>query len=162
MKPTAFIARPWQLLGLLMVFFHLAGCALSGPKLEKPSVKVAALKLLPATGFAQPIQVDLLIANPNGRDLSLRGISYSIGIENYDLLTGVSNQLPALKAYQETSVSVVVTANILQLVHLLEHLGKSGLGDKVSYNFKAKLDFSAWLPAMNIEEKGEIPLRGRP
>ncbi len=144
--------------GLFLVLFYLSGCALTGAKLEKPSVKVAALKVLPSQGFAQPIQVDLLITNPNARDLSLRGISYSIGIENYDLLTGVSSQLPILKAYQETKVSVVVTANILQLVHLLEHLGKNGLSDKVGYNFKAKLDFSAWLPAMNIEEKGSIPL----
>ena len=144
--------------GLFLVLFYLSGCALTGPKLEKPSVKVAALKLLPAQGFTQPIQVDLLVSNPNAQDLSLRGISYSIGIENYDLLTGVNSQLPSLKAYQETPVSVVVTANILQLVHLLEHLGKNGLGENVSYNFKAKLDFSAWLPSMNIEEKGSIPL----
>jgi len=157
MKYSIFCARA----ALLFATLFLASCALLGPKLEKPSVKVTALKLLPAQGFSQPIQVNLLIANPNDRDLNLRGISYSIGIEQYDLLSGVSNQLPSLKAYQETPVSLVVTANILQLVHLLEHVGTKGLGDQVNYSFRAKLDFVAWLPSMTVEEGGSIPLAGR-
>jgi len=128
------------------------------PKLEQPSVKVAGLQLLPAQGFTQPIEVSLLIANPNDRDLSLRGISYTIGIENFDVLTGVSNDLPTLGAYKETPVKVVVTANVLQLVRLLEHFSRSGMQEQVNYNFSAKLDFSAWLPAMRVNEKGAIPL----
>lgn len=136
----------------------LASCSSIQPRLEQPSVKVAGLQLLPAQGFTQPIEVSLLIANPNDRDLSLRGISYTIGIENFDVLTGVSNNLPTLTAYQETPVKVVVTANVLQLVHLLEHFSRTGVQEKVNYNFAAKLDFSAWLPTMRVNEKGSIPL----
>lgn len=139
----------------------LAGCAALQPRLEQPEVKVAGLRLLPAQGFTQPIEVSLLIANPNDRDLSLRGIAYIIGIENYDVLSGVSNDLPLLKAYQETPLKVVVTANVLQLVRLLEHFGRTGLREDVNYNFKARLDFSAWLPALNVEEKGSIPLANK-
>jgi LEA14-like dessication related protein len=139
----------------------LAGCAGMQPKLEQPTVKVAGLQLLPAQGFTQPIQIKLLVANPNDRDLSLRGMSYTIGIENYDVLSGVSDQLPVLKSYQETPVTVVVTANLLQLVKLLEHFSRKNVQDEVSYNFSAKLDYSAWLPSLRVNEQGVIPLRSK-
>ncbi len=136
----------------------LAGCSSLQPKLEQPTVKVAGLQLLPAQGLSQPIEVNLLIANPNDRDLILRGMSYTIGIESFDVLSGVSDQLPTLTAYQETPVKVIVTANVLQLVRLIEHFGRNGVKENVNYNFSAKLDFSAWLPALRINEKGSIPL----
>jgi LEA14-like dessication related protein len=139
----------------------LAGCSSLQPKLEQPTVKVAGLQLLPAQGLSQPIEVSLLIANPNDRDLTLRGMSYTVGIENFDVLSGVSDQLPTLTAYQETPVKVVVTANVLQLVRLIEHFGRNGIKENVNYNFAAKLDFSAWLPALRVNEKGVIPLAAK-
>lgn len=139
----------------------LAGCSILQPKLEQPTVKVANLQLLPAQGLSQPIEVSLLISNPNNRDLILRGMSYTVGIENFDVLSGVSDQLPTLMAYQETPVKVVVTANVLQLVRLIEHFGRNGVKENVNYNFSAKLDFSAWLPALRVNEKGSIPLAAK-
>ncbi len=139
----------------------LASCSSLQPKMEQPTVKVVGAQLLPAQGFSQPIEISLLIANPNDRDLSLRGMSYTIGIENFEVLSGVSDQLPALTAYQETPVKVVVTANVLQLVRLLEHFGRNGVKENVNYSFSAKLDFSAWLPALRINEQGSIPLTAK-
>jgi len=139
----------------------LFGCSTLQPKLEQPTVKVANLQLLPAQGLSQPIEVSLLIANPNDRDLTLRGMSYTVGIENFDVLSGVSDQLPTLTAYQETPVKVVVTANVLQLVRLIEHFGRNGVKENINYNFSAKLDFSAWLPALRVNEKGSIPLAAK-
>lgn len=136
----------------------LTSCAAMKPKLEQPTVKVAGLQLLPAQGLLQPIEVSLLVTNPNDRDLVLRGMSYTVGIENFDVLSGVSNQLPTLTAYQETPIKVVVSANVLQLVRLIEHFGRNGMKENVDYNFSAKLDFSAWLPALRVNEKGSIPL----
>lgn len=139
----------------------LASCAAITPKLEQPTVKVSGLQLLPAQGLSQPIEVSLLITNPNDRDLTLRGMSYTVGIENFDVLSGVSDQLPTLAAYQETPVKVVVSANVLQLVRLLEHFGRNGIKENVAYHFSAKLDFSAWLPALRVNEKGSIPLAAK-
>jgi LEA14-like dessication related protein len=138
----------------------LAGCAGLQPKMEQPEVKVTAIRVLPTQGFALaiPIEVGLLISNPNAKDLSLRGISYTVGIENFDVLSGVTNSLPVLPAYKETPVNIVVTANAIQLMKLISHFNKTGVQNEVAYNFKAKLDFSAWLPALRVEEKGVIPL----
>ncbi len=149
-------------LGLFIVCsVLLASCSTLQPKVEQPTVKVVGLQLLPARGLNQPIAVSLLIANPNDRDLTLRGMSYSLGIEKFDVLSGVSDQLPTLTAYKETPVNLVVTANILQVVRLIEHFSRKGVNENVNYNFSAKLDFSAWLPALRINEQGVIPLAAK-
>ncbi len=136
----------------------IMSCSMLKPKIDQPTVKVVGLQLLPPQGFTQPIQVSLLVANPNDRDLSLRGISYTVGIENFDVLSGVNNQLPSLPAYKETPIDVVVTANVLQLLQLFEHFNRNGVQNSLNYNFSAKLDFSAFLPALHVNEKGSLTL----
>lgn len=137
----------------------LAGCAQLPGGVEPPQIKVTGLSLLPARGLQQPIAVHLSIANPNGQDLSPKGISYKIGLENIDLLTGVTSQVPTLKAYEETPVTVEVSASLLAMARLLEHISRGGVSDRVNYNFEAKLDFNRWLPAMRVQETGAIPLQ---
>lgn len=147
-----------QLPAIILCLFFFSGCASLTGDMEKPTVKVTGLRLLPSQGFDQRIGVDLLIANPNARDLSLRGIAYTIGIEDFSVLSGVSDQVPVLTAYQETPVSLVVSANVLQFVRLIEHFSRAGVKESVNYNFEAKLDFNAFLPAMRVKETGVIPL----
>ncbi len=144
---------------ILLIIF-LSSCALMNPQFENPKVKVAGLKMLPAESLiSQPIEITLLVTNPNATDLSLRGISYTVGLENFDLLSGMSNQLPTLTAYQETPVKLTVSLNAFQVLKFLNHLNKNGIRDSVNYNFDAKLDFYKFLPALHVKETGVLPLK---
>jgi LEA14-like dessication related protein len=153
-----FLARSLGVCSLVVCFLLVSACSTLRSDFESPTVKVTGLRLLPSQGLDQRIGVDLAIANPNAQDLSLRGISYTIGIESFSVLSGVTSQVPTLKAYEETPVNLVVSANVLQFIRLMEQLGRTGLKDEVAYTFDAKLDFSALLPAMRIRESGSIPL----
>ncbi len=137
----------------------LSACSQIPFGIQEPQVKVTGLELLPVRGMEQRIAVHLGITNPNGRDLSIRGISYNIGIENIDVLSGVTGQVPTLKAYEETPVTVEVSANLLSIARLVQHFSQRAVSDRVSYNFDAKLDFSQWLPDMRVQEQGEIKLQ---
>ena len=143
-----------------LAFLVFAGCALVQPKLADPEVKLVGLRMLPGQGLQQKIAVDLVIANPNDRDLSVRGITYKIGIENISLLSGVTDQIPTLKSYQETPVTLEVSADLLSILRLVEHYSRTGIGENVNYNFSAVIDFSAWLPSMHVDKTGVLPLRG--
>ncbi len=143
----------WVVLGLLV----LSGCAMQ-PKLEQPGVKVTSLQLLPSSGLQQRIGVGLLISNPNAVDLPVRGFSYNIGIENFSILSGVTDQVPVLKAYQETPVNLEISTNLLELARLVEFFSRGTARQDVNYSFDAKLDFSSWLPAMRVQERGQIQL----
>ncbi|MGD8175946.1 LEA type 2 family protein [Marinimicrobium sp. ARAG 43.8] len=144
---------------LALAALLLSACSSIPLGVEKPNVKVTGLELLPARGMEQRLAVHLGITNPNGRDLSVRGISYNIGIENIDVLSGVTSQVPTLKAYEETPVTVEVSANLLSIARLVQHFSQRGVTDQVNYNFDAKLDFSQWLPAMRVQEEGQIRLQ---
>lgn len=137
----------------------ISACAAVNPSLKHPDVKLVGLRLLPAQGILQrDIAVDLNILNPNAQDLSVRGINYSIGVESINLLSGATNQVPTLKAMQETPVTLVVSADIVSIMRLVQHFSSNGVGDKVNYNFSAVIDFSAWLPSMHVDKKGALPL----
>ncbi len=145
---------------LIVLIMFLSSCAMMNPQFENPKVKVAGLKMLPAESLiSQPIEITLLVTNPNATDLSLRGISYTVGLENFDLLSGMSNQLPTLTAYQETPVKLTVSLNAFQVLKFLNHLNKNGIRDSVNYNFDAKLDFYKFLPALHVKETGVLPLK---
>ncbi|WP_189421109.1 LEA type 2 family protein [Cellvibrio zantedeschiae] len=145
----------------LCVCLLLASCAAINPTLKDPDVKLVGLRLLPAQGILQrQIAVDLSILNPNRQDLSVRGINYNVGIENINLLSGATDQVPVLRGMQETPVTLVISADIISIVRLLEHFSSNGVGDKVNYNFSAVIDFSAWLPSMHVDKKGVLPLSG--
>jgi LEA14-like dessication related protein len=139
----------------------LLSCAAINPSLKHPDVKLVGLRLLPAQGILQrDIAVDLNILNPNSQDLSVRGINYTIGVEGINLLSGATNQVPTLRGMQETPVTLVVSADIISIMRLLEHFSNNGVRDKVNYNFSAVIDFSAWLPSMHVDKKGVLPLGG--
>lgn len=144
---------------LILLVSALSSCATYPWAIQEPQVRVTHVQLLPAVGLEQRIAVRLAILNPNSRDLSLRGISYTIGIENFDVLSGATSQLPVLTAYEETPVTVEVSANLLAMARLVEHVSRRGSLDNVGYVFQARLDFSQWLPDMRVEEAGTIRLR---
>lgn len=145
--------------GMLWLFMVLSACTHLPMTLEEPQVKVTSLQLLPTQGMAQRIAVGLAVTNPNSRDLSVKGISYNIGIENIDVLSGATSQVPVLKAYEETPVTVEVSADLVSVARLVQHFSRREVSDVVSYRFQAKLDFSRWLPAMRVEERGEARLQ---
>lgn len=140
----------------------LSSCGVLNPTLKDPDVKLVGIHVSPNKGFLQQtLIVDLSILNPNKQDLNIRAMTYQLGIENINLLSGASDQIPPLKGSAETPVSLELKADMLQVLKLVEHIGKNGLGEKVNYRFTASLDFSAWLPTMHVDKQGAIPLTGK-
>ncbi len=155
------MSKTLSLLCLCCTILFLTACAAINPVPKHPDVKLAGLRLLPAQGILQrELAVDLNILNPNRQDLSVRGISYSLDIECVKLLSGATDQVPVLRSMQETPVTLVVSADLISIMRLLEHFSHNGVGDKVNYNFSAVIDFSAWLPSMHVDRKGALPLGG--
>lgn len=140
----------------------LSACASLNPVPKHPDVKLVGLRVLPVQSLLERrLAIDLAINNPNKQDLSVRSIDYNISVENINLLKGYTDQVPLLKAHEDTPVTLEVSADVLQILRLLEHFSHNGLGEKVNYNFSAAIDFSAWLPTMHVDKKGAIPLSGK-
>src|SRR5690606_41462866 len=103
-----FLARSLGVCSLLVCFLLVSACSTLRSDFESPTVKVTGLRLLPSQGLDQRLGVALAIATPTAQDLSLRGISYTIGSESFPVRRGVTSPVPALTPQDETPVKRVV------------------------------------------------------
>ena len=154
--------RGLNVIFVLFILTLVSACGVLNPTLKKPDVKLVGIHVLPSKGILQQhLALDLSITNPNKQDLNIRAMTYQIGIENINLLSGASDTIPTLKGMADTPVTLEVSADMFQVLKLVEQVGKNGLGEKVSYHFTGTLDFSAWLPTMHVDKQGQIPLTGK-
>lgn len=152
----AFYRRLFIPLLLLM----LAGCASLGPGLKDPQVKVTRLNLLPgeAGAIAPRLEVGLQVANPNGTDLSVRGMSYSIALEGYSLASGVTDDVPVFRAFSETPMTLTLTPDVLAIARFIRQLHGRGAGQALDYELTAELDIGRWRADIAVRESGSVTL----
>ena len=134
-------------------------CQLLQPELKQPKVELGSIHLGKARGLSQTIDIELFVTNNNDQDLHLRSMHYEIGIDNLSIFSGEALNLPTLSAHQATSVHLEMSADLLQILQLIEHLRNTGTTNQINYQLKADLDFSAWLPTLHVDKKGIIPLK---
>lgn len=118
-----------------------------------PSVNITSFKPLPSEGIAPKFEISLRVVNPNATQLSLRGMSYKVALNNFDVVDGAANELPVVPAYGEAEFKVVATVGVFEAIRFVSDLVQNSRG-QVAYILKAKLDVGAMLPAINIEKMG--------
>lgn len=152
------VAALMTLVLALMTLVLLSGCAHLGLKLEQPQVKVVSLKVLPAEGMEQRFGIGLRITNPNGIGINLVGMSYSLRLQGYDLLSGVANDIPEIPAYSEVPLEIIANVDLFNGLRFIQSLLEKPT-DQLSYELVAKLELeSSLLPAIRIVERGSIAL----
>jgi LEA14-like dessication related protein len=143
------------ILGALLI---LAGCASVSPYPDPPTVNVTSFTLAPeSAGMTPRFRVGLNVVNPNRRELTLVGMSYSVELEGTRILNGATSELPLVPAYGSADFTVDLSPDLLGSARLLTDLmGRQR--DRLSYSFKARLDVGRWIPDIRVEETGELPL----
>ena len=152
--------RTFWALPVLLTAIFMVGCASLGPQLERPTVKVTSIGLLPGESLRQGIQVGLLLNNPNDIPLDIKGMSYKLIIEGHNIADGVIADVPEAPAYGSAEFIVPVTLNLFNGLKLVRSLaGKTNL-DTVEYRLEAKLE-TGWmlLPKLVVTEEGSLPLK---
>jgi LEA14-like dessication related protein len=141
----------------VLITLFVCSCATLDPQFENPIVNVTTIKPLATEGLSPKFEIGLRIVNPNRSDLTLHGIACSLQIEGYDLLTGVSNNLPVIEGYSEADVSLTATASLMKSIQLFADIVNSRQ-DSIAYTLNAKLDLGGLYPNVHVEEKGEFNL----
>lgn len=145
-------------LPLLIIFCTLLnGCAGFSPGYETPSVTVSSFRALPSERGLPSFEIGLHVVNPNALDLKLRGISYTVNLAGHDLIKGVGNNLPVVKAYGEETLTLTASADLIAGLQLLGDLMKSGRND-LPYALEARLDVGGLWPALRVTDKGSLSL----
>lgn len=95
------------------------------------------------------------VVNPNATKLSLRGMSYKVFLNDYEVVAGAANELPVVPAYGESEIKVVATAGLIEGIRFVDELLRNTSG-QVAYRIQTKLDIGSMDPAIRIEKTGSF------
>ena len=127
-------------------------------KVVSAQVSISQLQLLPGSAVQPRFEVGLLISNPNGFDLKLKGMSYSLSVNDYKLVAGVTADIPVVPAYGTAELALPATANVVNGIRLFQNLLAQSTQD-ISYRLEAALDTgNLLLPKIRIIEEGRVPV----
>jgi LEA14-like dessication related protein len=147
-----------SIIGLWLVSL-LGGCAgMTNPHFEPPVVSLSSFRMVPQQAVSPTFEIGLHIINPNREPLSFEGIYYTVNIEGYDILAGVSNDLPTVDPYGEADVTLEAGVDLVKSIRLISSLMQQPR-DRFTYSFKAKLDPGGLNPRITIQEDGEFSLQ---
>lgn len=144
----------------ILLLMFMAGCASLQPGYEKPSVSITSFEALPTEGMVPKFRIGLHIVNPNRTPLDLKGVSYSIFIEDHKIMTGVSNQFSSIEAYGEGDIILNAAVDLFSSIQFFTSLISNKNTDRISYRFSAKLDAGSLHPLIRVSREGVISLAG--
>lgn len=98
--------------------------------------------------------IHLLITNPNAEDLEIEGMNFQLDIAEHELLTGVATDIPVLKAYSETPVSVSGSINLLDFLKLISVIGTK-TDSPIKYELNTSIDPKGFI-AFDLHHEGVI------
>ena len=155
------MSRQFRWLLIITVFFLLAGCSgKMNPHYEEPVVSLHTFRALPQQGITPAFEIGLNIINPNRDPLELEGIFYTVSIEGYQLLAGVSKELPTVAPYSQADIILIANVDVLGGINFISSLINDPR-EIFQYSFNAKLDPGGFNRKILIEEKGEFSLGNR-
>lgn len=143
---------------LLFIMTALAGCAFIKPSVEPPKLALESLQLLPADGLSQRFELGLRVINPNDRPLPINGMSYHLALNGYELINGVSGNIPEIGAFSEATFKVQASANMFEALRFVnDFMGGRARGD-LNYRLRADFSVPGLLRRVSVEETGVVPL----
>lgn len=128
-------------------------CATIQP-LKEPEVSLLGIEPIKSKGMAPRFVLHLSVSNPNAQDLAIEGMTFSLAIDEQEVLSGLANNIPTLIAYGETNVDVEAKINLFDLFKLLANLSKSNNKD-LSYNLSTTIDPEGFI-AITVEHEGKL------
>ncbi|WP_392340932.1 LEA type 2 family protein [Moritella marina] len=140
----------WKSLVMVCVLV-LSGCT-NIQNLRDLDVSLSKIESIPSSGLSPRFNVHLLVSNPNAQDLDIEGLSLQLNVADKKVLSGVSNQLPTLKAYSETPIEVQANVNLFYIFKVLTSLNQQS-GEGIKYQLKTTIDPQGFIP-LNVTKEG--------
>ncbi|MFV8783734.1 LEA type 2 family protein [Microbulbifer sp. SA54] len=168
MNPTYTASQPNSHMNLRVLFRTLLlalmvaviqGCAVLSPDFQEPEVQVTAVEPLPNNRSGDlRFRIHLRVFNPNDSELALSGLYYTLSLAGHKVVTGTSNNLPAIPAYGQDSIVVDASANLMGSFMAAAELIRLQ-SDTVPYELEAKLGLRrSIIPHIKVTKRGQIQM----
>ncbi len=123
-------------LALVLVLAALGGCAWLVPKLQSPQVRVVGIRVRSANFWQQRLRVRLRVRNPNGIDLPIEAIRYTLRIDGRTYANGRTVRRFTVPAHGSAEFNTYVTAN---MAGALLTILSGGQGRPVRYRLRGEV-----------------------
>lgn len=145
------------LLGIVLIFALMAGCAALPQKPEPPRVSITAIELVEAGLLEQRYQVKLRVQNPNDFDFSIKGIQFEIKLNGQSFVTGVSGNAVNVPRFGTAVLDLEAVSTLAGLARQLKEMAESKT-PTASYGIMGKVHLAQPAISLPFHEEGEIKL----
>ena len=147
-------------LTLLAVAALLSGCAITGDLANPPRVSLADLRPAQMGLLEQRYAARLRIQNPNDAELNVRGMEYTIYLNERKFADGVSDRDFSVPGYGEKTIEVNLTSTALRVLDQFRSLSE-GESQVLRYRIAGSLSLSGFRRSVPFSHQDEIDLSPR-
>jgi len=135
------------MLRLLAVTFLLCSCAAIQQQIKTPEVDIVSIKMAEQQGLRQMFDVTLAVSNPNGINLSLVGMDYTLALEGLDVIKGSANNIPTIPAYGKQNIDIRLGIGLLEGLQFFNKLSSKG---SAALDYGLQLNLDTGLPILGV------------
>ncbi|MGF1547525.1 MAG: LEA type 2 family protein [Thiotrichales bacterium] len=150
--------RRWMRLLPVLWLLLVSGCASLMQKTESPIVTVSSFKLAEMGLLEQRYDLVLRVQNPNDFNLPIRGLTYTLELNDEKFARGMSGDHVNIPPFGEEQMKVSVTTNMLTLFNRLKNLSLDG-EKPLRYKIDGKLSLVGEAIRLPFGKEGEISLK---
>jgi LEA14-like dessication related protein len=133
-----------------------SGCSLFVPRFETPKLSIVNVTLLKSDLWHQELRVRMRVVNPNDRTLPVKGLTYSLKVDDEEFAHGESGASFVVPALGEAEFDMSVSANMASM--MIKVLGQGA--NQVDYHLTGKIALSAGLlRSIPFDEHGSFKLQ---
>jgi len=137
----------------------LSGCASLAGLRETPRVSLVSIAPVDFQIFEQRFLVTLKIQNPNATDITIRGLDYTIDINDKLFAQGVSGKPVSIPAYGEGTAEVEVVSTLQRVLEQLQSLGRRG-APSIDYGISGHVNIDGILVPIPFDYNGTLTVPG--
>jgi LEA14-like dessication related protein len=141
----------------LLVVAVFDGCAGIGRFSEPPYITLSNINLLNMGVFEQRYRIMMRIQNPSDVEITIKGMSFQIFINEQVFARGVSNKSVIIPEFGEKVVEIVAASDLTSMLRQFQELMTGGI-QKVSYRLTGKAKLANRIRRLPFEYKGELDL----
>ncbi len=145
---------------IIIITLIISGCASFIQPTEPPNISVTHLKLIDIQLLEQQYELTLRVQNPNDTPLAIKGLSYTLEINDSKLAQGVSNQAVTIPAFSEKKLHLTMVSGTFGIIRQLQSLEQTG-HPVLDYRLSGKLSLANRLLPLYFERTGSLDLSAK-
>lgn len=149
----------WSLWLCFVAVLMVAGCTTPGSGMIKPDVQLAYVVPQTAEAGLPGFRVGLRVINPNRDALDIRGLYVSLRLQEFKVMSGITNEPRHIEAYGEGVIEVMANASLVGSMRTLGAL-LANPERPLDYQLEARIDTGWWRGPVTLMDKGSIVLGG--